>query len=75
MLIKTIHHISPKIRDVFSFNCPSCGSGHMEQDPEYSHYWTCINGHILYADLYQSTAKTLNLCFITAPDTSGAKHD
>ena len=47
----------------------------MEQDPEYSHYWTCIKGHIFYADLYQSTAKTLNLCFIEVSDTSGAKHD
>lgn len=74
-MLKTIHHISPKTRDVFSFNCPACGSCHMSQDPDKTHYWTCSNGHEFYVDLYESTAKTLNLCFIDVSKKAGGHHD
>lgn len=74
-MLKTIHHISPKAGDVFSFNCPKCGSCHMSQDLDASCYWTCINGHIFYISLYQSFAKTLNLNFLEVSDTSGTHHD
>lgn len=75
-MIKTIHHISPKVNDVFSFNCPRCGSCRMANiDPDFFNYWTCSNGHAFYVDLYESTAKTLNLCFKDVSEKLGGPHD
>jgi hypothetical protein len=66
--MKTVHHIDPKPSDTFSFNCPVCGCAHMERDPQNDRYWTCHNGHEFYVSVYQSSAKTLNLCFMPLPD-------
>ena len=72
--MKTVHHIDPKLGDTFSFNCPVCGSCHMERDPQHDHYWTCHSGHEFYVSLYQSSAKTLNLYFMPVPKNSGENH-
>jgi hypothetical protein len=66
--MKTVHHIDPKPSDTFSFNCPVCGCAHMERDPQNDRYWTCHNNHEFYVSVYQSSAKTLNLCFMPLPD-------
>ena len=72
--MKTIHHISPKPKDTFSFNCPVCGCAHMQQDKNCDHYWFCHNGHEFYVRLYQSSAQTLNLSFVPVHDISGDTH-
>ena len=61
--ITTVHHINVNLREVISINCPICKSHRMEQDKQHTAYWTCEEGHIFYVDLYQSSAKALNLRF------------
>lgn len=72
--MKTIHHISPKPGDTFSFNCPVCGSGHMERDQHNDAYWLCHNGHETWVMIYQSSAKTLNFYLQSMNQSTGDKH-
>lgn len=61
--LKTVHHISHKLNEVISINCPVCGCAHMEVDRDTGgfHYWTCQNGHYFYVSIYESSAKALNV--------------
>jgi hypothetical protein len=59
--LTTVHHININIDDVISVNCPVCKCHRMFRDQEKTSYWTCDNGHEFYVDLYESSAKALNL--------------
>jgi hypothetical protein len=65
-LLKTVHHISLKLNEIISINCPVCGCAHMEADKEGGgfHDWTCQNGHHFYVSIYESSAKALNIAFL-----------
>ena len=65
--MKTVHHITPKRGDTFSFNCPVCGSAHMQPDSQHQNYWCCKNGHTIFLSVYQSAAKTLNINLLLVP--------
>lgn len=67
-IMKTVHHITPKHGDTFSFNCPVCGCSHMQQHSQHKYYWLCKNGHTTYVSVYQSAAQTLNISLMPVPD-------
>ena len=73
-MMKTIHHIDIKTGDTVSFNCPECGSAHMERGEKHLANWICHNGHVFFVMLYQSRAKTLNLAFIPVRDRTEESH-
>lgn len=62
-ILTTVHHIAFSSGEVISINCPCCQTAHMERDKENETHWTCEHGHRFYVDLYQSSAKALNIRF------------
>jgi len=75
-IMKTVHHIDPKLGDTFSFNCPVCGCAHLQRKTTANNsWWICQNGHILYVALYESAASTMNLAIrYMKQDQSEADH-
>ena len=66
--MKRILHVQPKLDEAISVNCPICGVAHITQ--ENGNHWRCVNGHALFVDVYQSSAKTLNLAVMYLPEES-----
>lgn len=60
-ILTTVHHIAINSGEVISINCPCCKSANMKQDKKNSEYWMCDNGHIFYLDIYESSARSLNI--------------